>query len=93
MGSESITEPFPSLFPGSVTRERIDDFLTRELAAAQQRVTLGSVMPTLDMAQFRQELAEFDFEIPRPPQNALTWIIRQLEHGAVHMTQDRKSVV
>ena len=89
MGSESITEPFPSLFPGSVTRERIDDFLTRELAAAQQRVTLGSVMPTLDMAQFRQELAEFDFDIPRPPQNALTWIIRQLEHGAVHMTHPR----
>ena len=89
MGSEFLPEPFPTLFPGYATCERIDDFLTRELASANRRVTLGSVMPTLDMAQFRQELAEFDFDVPRPMESVLTWSIRQLEHGAVHMTHPR----
>jgi glutamate/tyrosine decarboxylase-like PLP-dependent enzyme len=67
----------------------MDDFLTRELAAANQRVVLGSVMPTLDMAQFRRELGEFDFERPRPMESVLGWSIRQLEQGAVHMTHPR----
>jgi aromatic-L-amino-acid decarboxylase len=89
MNSDFLAEPFPTLFPGQVTRERIDDFLTRELAAANQRVALGSVMPTLDMAHFRRELAEFDFDIPRPIESVLAWSIRQLEHGAVHMTHPR----
>ena len=84
-----MTSPAPALFPGQATRERIDDFLTRELAAANQRVALGSVMPTLDMAQLRRELVEFDFELPRPAESVLTWSIRQLEHGAVHMTHPR----
>ena len=89
MGGEFPGEPFPTLFPGQATREHIDDFLTRELAAANQRVALGSVMPTLDMGQFRHELAEFDFEVPRPIESVLSWSIRQLEHGAVHMTHPR----
>lgn len=89
MDKEFLAEPYPTLFPGQVVRERIDDLLTRELAAANQRVALGSVMPTLDMAQFRQELAEFDFAVPRSIESALTWSIRQLEHGAVHMTHPR----
>jgi len=46
-------------------------------------------MPTLDMAQFRRELAEFDFDVPRPIESVLAWSIRQLEHGAVHMTHPR----
>ena len=89
MNSEYLSEPFPTLFPGRATRARIDDFLTHELAAANERVVLGSVMPTLDMAQFRQELAEFDFDVPRPIESVLAWSIRQLEHGAVHMTHPR----
>src|SRR5581483_4391923 len=89
MGSEFLAEPFPTLFPGDATRERIDDWLTRELAAASRRVTLGSVMPTMDMEQFRQELAQFDFDVPRPVESVLAWSIRQLEHGAVHMTHPR----
>ena len=89
MDKEFLAEPYPTLFPGQVVRERIDDLLTRELAAANQRVALGSVMPTLDMAQFRQELAEFDFAVPRSIESVLTWSIRQLEHGAVHMTHPR----
>ena len=84
-----MREPSPALFPGQAARERMDDFLTRELAAANQRVALGSVMPTLDMAQFRRELGEFDFEVPRPSESVLSWSIRQLEHGAVHMTHPR----
>lgn len=89
MDKEFLAEPYPALFPGRVVRERIDDLLTRELTAANQRVALGSVMPTLDMAQFRQELAEFDFAVPRSIESVLTWSIRQLEHGAVHMTHPR----
>lgn len=89
MSVEYLPEPFPTLFPGHATRARIDDFLTRELAAANERVGLGSVMPTLDMAQFRQELGEFDFDVPRPIESVLAWSIRQLEHGAVHMTHPR----
>jgi glutamate/tyrosine decarboxylase-like PLP-dependent enzyme len=46
-------------------------------------------MPTLDMAKFRQELAGFDFETPRPAEQVLAWSIEQLEHGAVHMTHPR----
>ena len=84
-----MTSPTPALFPGQASRERIDDLLTRELTAANQRVALGSVMPTLDMGRFRQELVEFDFEAPRPIESVLTWSIRQLEHGAVHMTHPR----
>ena len=89
MDKEFLAEPYPALFPGRVVRERIDDLLTRELTAANQRVALGSVMPTLDMAQFRQELAEFDFAVPRSVESVLTWSMRQLEHGAVHMTHPR----
>ena len=84
-----MRDPSRALFPEPATCERVDDFLTRELAAANHRVALGSVMPTLDMAQFRRELGEFDFELPRPIESVLTWSIRQLEHGAVHMTHPR----
>lgn len=86
---EDLPEPGPELFPARPTRERIDDLLTRELADATERVTLGSVMPTLDMAKFREELAGFDFETPRPAEQVLAWSIEQLERGAVHMTHPR----
>lgn len=87
--SNSLPPPVPELFPDRPTRERIDDVLTRELAAAHERIPRGSVMPTLDMAKFRQELAGFDFEVPKPAADVLAWSIAQLEHGAVHMTHPR----
>jgi hypothetical protein len=54
-----------ALFPAREDRERWDDFLTRELARADERVGAGSVTPTLDLGAFRSELSEFDFQAPR----------------------------
>lgn len=81
--------PNPALFPPSEERERGDNLLTRELLEASQRVASGSVMPTFDLATFRHELASFDFQAPRPLDQALSWTIRQMEHGLVHITHPR----
>jgi aromatic-L-amino-acid decarboxylase len=86
---DDLPKPGAELFPARARRERIDDLLTRELADATERVTASSVMPTVDMAKFRQELAGFDFESPRAAEQVLAWSIEQLEHGAVHMTHPR----
>lgn len=87
--SNDLPPPVAALFPDRSSRERMDDLLTRELVSANERVARGSVMPTLDMAKFRQELAAFDFEVPRPAEQVLAWSIAQLEHGTVHMTNPR----
>src|SRR5579872_3038874 len=84
-----LPPPVQALFPERALRERVDDVLTRELSAAHLRVLSGSVTPTLDMSRFRQELAQFDFDHPRPLEDLLTWTIRQLESGVVHMTHPR----
>ena len=89
MQSERLSAPDAALFPSRATRERVDDMLTRELANANERVARGSVMPTLDMSRFREELARFDFETPLPADQVLAWSMQQLEHGAVHMTHPR----
>jgi len=81
--------PVPPLFPARDERERVDDRLTRELAAAQERVAAGPVVPKLDLAAFRSELAAFDFREPRPLEAALSWCIEKLEHGIVHLTHPR----
>src|SRR2546430_17560770 len=70
---EELPPPVPALFPARALRERLDDRLTRELAGAAERIARGSVMPTLDMAGFRRELAGFDFPDPRPPEPPLAW--------------------
>lgn len=84
-----IAEPNQALFPPAAERERIDDYLTRELARAQQRVVAGSATPTLAMDEFRRELAGFDFAAPRPLSAMLDWAIPVLEHGVVHLTHPR----
>jgi aromatic-L-amino-acid decarboxylase len=77
------------LFPSSDVRKRVDDFLTEELSEAAARVTRGTVMPTFDLSTFRNELREFDFENPRPLDAILSWVISQMEHGLVHVTNPR----
>ncbi len=84
-----IAPPGEALFPPGAERERIDDYLTRELARAQTRIAAGSATPTLDMESFRQELAGFDFAEPRPLKSVLDWSIPMLEHGVVHLTHPR----
>jgi aromatic-L-amino-acid decarboxylase len=77
------------LFPTREERLSIDDVLTRSLADADDRVRRGSVVPTLDVAKFQEQLAAFDFERPIPLPQALGWVIAQLEHGVVHVTHPR----
>lgn len=81
--------PVPALFPSRDERVQWDDYLTRELLCANDRIASGSVVPTLDIARLRSELAEFDFRAPRPLGEVLTWTIDQIEHGVVHMTNPR----
>lgn len=78
-----------ALFPPAQDRERWDDFLTRELVRANERIAEGSVMPTFDIAAFRRELADFDFETPRPQGPLLSWTIAAMEGGLVHVTHPR----
>jgi glutamate/tyrosine decarboxylase-like PLP-dependent enzyme len=78
-----------SLFPIPSERERWDDFLTRELILANERVAEGPVRPTLNPDDFRSELAHFDFQSPRPLDELLSWTVAQMEHGLVHVTHPR----
>lgn len=84
-----LPAPVAALFPPRAVRERLDDLLTRTLAAAGERIARGPVMPTLDMAQFRSALARFDFAAPRDLEGLIGWVTTQLEHGAVHMGNPR----
>lgn len=84
-----IPDPPSALFPPPEERQRLDDYLTRELIEANARIRTGSVVPTVDMASYRNQLAGFDFKSPRPVGELLDWAIAQLEHGAVHMTHPR----
>ncbi len=84
-----LPAPAPALFPDRATRTRIEDRLTRDLADAGERIGQGSVMPTLDRAALREELARFDFEAPQPLDELLSWTLGKLEHGVVHMNHPR----
>jgi glutamate/tyrosine decarboxylase-like PLP-dependent enzyme len=84
-----IAPPDRTLFPPRGERERIDDYLTRALALAQQRVHAGPATPTLDIGAFRRELGQFDFSTPRPLPQLLDWSISMLENGLVHLTHPR----
>lgn len=77
------------LFPPRSERQQIDDFLTRELVRADERVAAGSTTPTLDMNALRRELAAFDFRAPRPLSELLEWSMRMLESGVTHPTHPR----
>lgn len=79
----------PALFPDRATRTRVEDALTRALLDAGERVAAGSVMPTLDRAALREELAQFDFASPRALDELLQWTIARLEEGVVHMNHPR----
>ena len=78
-----------TLYPAPDDRVRLDDLLTRELLSANQRVAEGPVIPSWNLANFRSELADFDFQNPRPLDELLSWTIAQMEHGLVHLTHPR----
>ena len=89
MKPHPLPDSVPALFPNPAERRRIGDWLTVELDAALERVKVGPVAPTVDMQKFRAELESFDFEQPRPLQDALRWAIERLEHGIVQMSNPR----
>ena len=60
-----LPAPVAALFPQAADGVRTDDWLTRQIAAALDRVTHGPVMPTVDMPAFRRELAALDFAAPK----------------------------
>src|SRR5580658_7935340 len=84
-----ISAPVAALFPAAGNRQQIEDYLTRALALAQERVRAGPATPTLDIEALRQELARFDFETTRPLGELLDWSIPVLEQGVVHLTHPR----
>jgi glutamate/tyrosine decarboxylase-like PLP-dependent enzyme len=90
MGERSeLPVPLPALFPATVQGAATDDWLTAQIALALARINQGSVMPTVDMARFRQELAALDFAAPMATEALLSWTLAQLEQGTVHMTHPR----
>jgi glutamate/tyrosine decarboxylase-like PLP-dependent enzyme len=85
----SLPAPAAALFPDRTIRTRIEDRLTRELADASERILEGPVVPTVDRARLREELAGFDFETPRALDELIDWTVKKLEHGVVHMNHPR----
>jgi len=81
--------PGAALFPARAERQRIDDYLTRALARAEERVLAGTATPTIDIEAFRRELEGFDFLVPRSLSELLDWSIDVLEHGLTHLTHPR----
>jgi glutamate/tyrosine decarboxylase-like PLP-dependent enzyme len=88
-GDSPIAPPDARLFPARTERQRIEDYLTRALALADQRVCAGAATPTLDIEAFRRELERFDFSATRPLTELLDWSIGVLEHGLTHLTHPR----
>jgi glutamate/tyrosine decarboxylase-like PLP-dependent enzyme len=78
-----------ALFPPREERIAWDDWLTRQLAAADARVAAGAVTPTVDLAAFRVDLAAHDFAVPRPLEDVLGWVRARLEDGITHLTHPR----
>jgi glutamate/tyrosine decarboxylase-like PLP-dependent enzyme len=79
----------PALFPRAAERSRVEEWLSRELQGALQRIQAGRVTPTIDMAAFREELKTYDFGKPRPLEDMLRWTLERMEHGIVQMANPR----
>lgn len=88
-GSERLSAPQPTLFPGAAARSAAEDRLDASLAAALARVAEGPVAPTIDVAAFRRELASFDFREPRPLDALLDWTVARMEVGIVQLASPR----
>ena len=88
-GDASIGAPAVALFPPGAERQQLDDYLTRALKLAQERVRAGPATPDLDVETFSRELSSFDFDAPRPLKELLEWSIGALEHGVTHQNHPR----
>jgi len=86
---QTLPDPVAALFPDAASREQLGRWLTEALEAALKRVQAGPVTPSIDAGEFRAELEAFDFNSPRPLQEALLWAIERMEHGIVQMANPR----
>jgi glutamate/tyrosine decarboxylase-like PLP-dependent enzyme len=89
LNEKSLPDAIPALFPKAADRDRVGEWLNRELEAALQRIQAGPVAPTIDIEKFRAELDGFDFNAPRPLEDALRWAIERMEQGIVQMANPR----
>jgi aromatic-L-amino-acid/L-tryptophan decarboxylase len=85
----ALPDAIAALFPTAAERKRLGDWLGQRLERALQRVQTGPVAPTLDMQAFGAELESFDFQAPRPLEDALRWAIEHMEQGIVQMANPR----
>jgi len=79
----------PILFPEPSARRRTEERLSAALVDALERLQRGPVTPTLDVEQFKRELAAFDLDTPRALDEVLAWTIERMEHGIVQMGNPR----
>jgi glutamate/tyrosine decarboxylase-like PLP-dependent enzyme len=85
---ESDTDLWP-LFPPADQREQIDNWLTAALKRASEIVRQGPVTSAPDVGARLKSLASYDFDLPRPLEDLLPWMIEQMEHGVVHVNHPR----
>src|SRR5580692_5581871 len=85
---ESDADLWP-LFPSANRREQIDNWLTVALKHANEIVRQGPVTSAPDVDVRLKALASFDFDLPRPLEDLLPWMIEQMEHGVVHVNHPR----
>ena len=78
-----------ALFPTPDERISLEHRLTQDLASASQRIAAGRVTPSLDMPAFKEALAGFDFQSPKPLGEVIDWTAAQLERGIVQITHPR----
>ena len=78
-----------TLFPPAQDRARVDDSLTRQLLDAWADLIAGPVTPTIDLAAFRSELANFDFRLPCPIEELVAWTVARMQKGLVHVNHPR----
>ena len=89
MTENLLPDAVAALFPTAAQRNRIESWLTGDLARALQRIQSGPVTPTIDMVALRAELETYDFNAPRPLEDILRWTIERMEHGIVQMANPR----
>ena len=78
-----------ALFPARAARLDLEQQLSEMLADARQRITEGSAMPTLNLEEFKDELARFDFQSTIPLASLSAWTVARLETGLVQLNHPR----
>ena len=89
MSSDTIDRRNSNLFVSEASRGSIEGYLLNRLKTARSNVLAGNVSPTINMDEFRAELASKDFQQPEALESVLEWTISSMENGLVHTTHPR----